>query len=91
MALVSAISYIAASRIRINAEADGQPLDEIVTPDAEGKKLLLGAAERLKLSARGYHRVLRVSRTLDGVEHARRLHVAEALSSMLNRQSALTR
>jgi magnesium chelatase family protein len=70
-------------RIRTNAEADGQLLDEIATPDPDGKKLLLDAAERLKLSARGYHRVLRVSRTLadlDGAEHVRRLHVAEALS-----------
>lgn len=70
-------------RIRTNAEADGQLLDAIATPDPEGKKLLLDATERLKLSARGYHRVLRVSRTLadlDGAEHVRRLHVAEALS-----------
>ena len=70
-------------RIRTNAEADGQLLDEIAATDAEGRKLLLDAAERLKLSARGYHRVLRVSRTLadlDGAEHVRRLHIAEALS-----------
>jgi magnesium chelatase family protein len=40
-------------------------------------------AERLKLSARGYHRVLRVARTLadlDGVAGVARVHVAEALS-----------
>ena len=70
-------------RIRTNAEADGQLLDEIAAPDAEGKKLLLDAAERLKLSARGYHRVLRVARSLADLEgHAavRRLHIAEALS-----------
>jgi len=70
-------------RIRTNAEADGALLDAVATPDADGKKLLLDAAERLKLSARGYHRVLRVARTLadlDGSESIRRLHVAEALS-----------
>ena len=70
-------------RIRTNAEADGALLDEIATPDPEGKKLLLDASERLHLSARGYHRVLRVARTLadlDAAAAVRRIHVAEALS-----------
>jgi len=70
-------------RVRTNAAADGALLDEIATPDPDGKKLLLDAAERLKLSARGYHRVLRVARTLadlDGSAGVRRIHVAEALS-----------
>ena len=69
--------------IRTNAEVDGELLDEVAAPDAEGRKLLMEAAERLKLSARGYHRVLRVSRTLadlDESDGVRRLHVAEALS-----------
>src|SRR6185312_9915083 len=60
-----------------NAEADGQLLDEVATPDNEGRKLLGEAAERFKLSARGYHRVLRVARTLadlDASESVRRLH-----------------
>jgi magnesium chelatase family protein len=45
--------------------------------------LLTQAAERLKLSARGYHRVLRVARTLadmDGGDGVKRVHIAEALS-----------
>ncbi|HTS92301.1 MAG TPA: ATP-binding protein, partial [Stellaceae bacterium] len=70
-------------RIRTNAEADGRLLDDIAAPDPEGRKLLLDAADRLHLSARGYHRVLRVARTLadlDGAAHVRRIHVAEALS-----------
>ena len=70
-------------RIRTNAEADGALLLEIADPDPDGKRLLVDAAERLKLSARGYHRVLRVARTLadlDGSEGVRRPHVAEALS-----------
>jgi magnesium chelatase family protein len=69
--------------IRSNAEADGQLLQEIAAPDAEGRKLLHDAAERLKLSARGYHRVLRVARTLadlEASEGVRRIHIAEALS-----------
>ncbi|HXZ00635.1 MAG TPA: YifB family Mg chelatase-like AAA ATPase [Stellaceae bacterium] len=70
-------------RIRTNAELDGQLLDELAAPEAEGKRLLMEAAERLRLSARGYHRVLRVARTLadlDASDAVRRLHVAEALS-----------
>ncbi len=70
-------------RIRTNAEADGTLLDEIATPEAGGRALLLRAAERLRLSARAYHRVLRVARTLadlDGAAGVARQHVAEALS-----------
>src|SRR5690242_8084157 len=70
-------------RIRTNAEADGALLDEIATPEPAGRALLARAAERLRLSARGYHRVLRVARTLADLEGASivaRPHVAEALS-----------
>lgn len=66
----------------MNAHADGDLLDEIATPDSDGTKLLTDAAERLHLSARAWHRVRRVARTiadLDGVETVRRVHVAEAL------------
>ena len=70
-------------RIRTNAEADGALLDEIAAPDAEGRRLLNDAADRLRLSARGYHRVLRVARSLadlEGSANLRRIHIAEALS-----------
>jgi magnesium chelatase family protein len=69
--------------LRLNAHADGALLEEVAAPDPEGKALLLQAAEKMKLSARGYHRVLRVARTLadmEGEDVVRRLHVAEALS-----------
>ena len=69
--------------IRTNAEADGKLLEEVAAPEADGRKLLTDAAEKLKLSARGYHRVLRVARTiadLDGSAGVRRIHIAEALS-----------
>jgi magnesium chelatase family protein len=71
------------TRIATNAEADGTLLDEIAAPDADGRRLLAEAAERMKLSARGYHRVLRVARTLADLEAApsvRRVHIAEALA-----------
>ena len=70
-------------RPRSNAEADGGLLEEIAAPDAEGRALLTQAAEKLRLSARGYHRVLRVARTiadLDASAEVRRPHIAEALS-----------
>jgi magnesium chelatase family protein len=69
--------------IRTNSEADGVLLDEVATPEASGRALLIRAAERLRLSARGYHRVLRVARTLadlEGSPNVGRRHVAEALS-----------
>lgn len=70
-------------RIRTNAEADGRLLSEVATPDADGQKILTMAVERLKLSGRGYHRVLRVARTLadlDGSQTVRKPHIAEAVA-----------
>jgi len=49
---------------RTNAEADGELLDEVATPDEPGRKLLADAAAAMRLSARGFHRVLRVARTI---------------------------
>jgi magnesium chelatase family protein len=69
--------------VRTNAEAPASVLETIAQPDAQGLKLLRDAAETMRLSARGYHRVLRVARTLadlDGAEKIGRLHLAEALS-----------
>ncbi len=69
--------------IRTNAEADGQLLERIATPDTAGTELLVQATDRMRLSARGYHRVLKVARTLadlDGAATTSRIHIAEALS-----------
>lgn len=71
---------------RVNADAEGKLLDVIASPDAEGRALLTLVAERFGLSARGYHRVLRVARTiadLEGAEGVRKNHVAEAVSYRL--------
>jgi len=69
--------------IRTNAEAEGEILDQVASPDAAGAKLLTEAADTMRLTARGYHRVLRVARTiadLGGALGVQRAHVAEALS-----------
>ncbi|WP_417789610.1 YifB family Mg chelatase-like AAA ATPase [Terasakiella pusilla] len=69
--------------IRTNAEADGELLLNIATPDTAGKNLLLEATNKLKLSARGYHRILRVARTLADLEQTEQVHsrhIAESLS-----------
>ncbi|EAQ05084.1 competence protein ComM [Pseudooceanicola batsensis HTCC2597] len=69
-----------------NADAEGRLLEEIATPDPEGRALLHKAAERFGLTARGYHRILRVARTiadLDASDAVAGPHVAEALSYRL--------
>ncbi len=69
--------------VRQNADIEVKLLEEVAAPDAEGKELLLKAADRFGLSARAFHRILRVARTiadLDGSPDIRRPHVAEALS-----------
>jgi magnesium chelatase family protein len=71
---------------RVNADADGALLDRIATPDAAGKALLLQAAEKINLTARGYHRILRLARTiadLDGVAQVGQPHIAEAIGYRL--------
>lgn len=74
------------TKARVNADAEGHLLDEIATPDTEGRALLIKVAERFGMSARGYHRVLRVARTiadLEGAREVRKPHVAEAVSYRL--------
>ena len=71
------------SAVRTNAQLDGALLEELARPDEQGLVLLGNAAEALNLSARGYHRILRLARTLadlDGRETVSRINVAEAIS-----------
>lgn len=57
-------------------------LEEIAAPDEKGRNILNQAADKFKLSARGYHRILRVARTLadlEGADNVGYTHIAEAI------------
>ncbi len=76
-------SALGLENVTTNAQAPSRILEEVARPDSEGMKLLADAAERLGLSARGFHRILRTARTLadlEGAETVERSHVAEALA-----------
>ena len=67
---------------RINAELEGEALDRFALPDAPGQVFLREAAEKFRYTARGYHRVLRLARTvadLEGATGVGKHHVAEAI------------
>ena len=83
---VQATRFADRPTLRVNADLEGETLEKVATPDAEGRALLNRVAERFGLSARGYHRVLRVARTvadLAGAEAVGKAHVAEAVSFRL--------
>ncbi|MGI2032840.1 YifB family Mg chelatase-like AAA ATPase [Rhizobium panacihumi] len=69
--------------ITTNARCSTSMIETFAAPDQAGLQLLRDAAEKLKFSARGYHRVLKVARTLadlDDKETVGRIHLAEAIS-----------
>ncbi|HEY9019387.1 MAG TPA: YifB family Mg chelatase-like AAA ATPase [Paracoccaceae bacterium] len=83
---VQAARFCEVEGMHLNADAEGAVLDRIATPDAAGRALLGKVADRFGLTARGYHRVLRVARTiadLDGCDAVISDHVAEAVSYRL--------
>ena len=74
---------LGAKGVRTNAECSGRCWSRSPCPTRPASQLLRQASEKLQLSARGFHRTLRVARTLadlDGADKVARLHVAEALS-----------
>ena len=69
--------------VTTNAQCAPSSIETVARPDSAAMALLRSAAEAMRLSARGYHRVLKVARTLadlDGAETVGRIHLAEALS-----------
>ena len=74
---------LGAEGVTTNAACPAPLLEEVARPDTDGLSLIRDAADAMRLSARGFHRVLKVARTLadlDGEIQVRRLHLAEALS-----------
>lgn len=83
---IQAQRFAAHPQARVNADATGRLLEEIAPLDGECRALLALAAEKLGLTPRGYHRILRAARTiadLDASEHIRQPHLGEALSYRL--------
>ena len=76
-------AWAGAPQVSTNARCSTALIEKIAEPDPGGLQLLRDAAEKLKFSARGYHRILKVARTLadlDGSDTVGRLHLAEAIS-----------
>ncbi len=74
--------FVSLSGVRCNARAGGRWIDAHTPISADARRLLVRAAEQAGLSARGFHRVLKVSRTiadLADAEGVERSHVSEAL------------
>ncbi len=68
--------------VALNAAAPANVIEAAAWPDAGGAALLRDAADRMRLTARGFHRTLKVARTiadLDGAADVGRIHLAEAL------------
>lgn len=66
-----------------NSELDGEVLNYVAKPDQAGQYYLQEAAEKFRYTARGYHRVLRIARTLadlDGSTPVKKIHIAEAIN-----------
>lgn len=74
----------APEKMRVNSDAQGQILEQIAQMEPDAETLMKNAAEKLKLSARSWYRMLRVARTiadLDGApDRIATRHIAEALS-----------
>lgn len=83
---IQAQRYADQDNMRVNAEAEGSMLEEIAAPDSESRQLLTHIADKFGLSARGYHRILRVARTIADLDDAQTVqapHVSEAISYRL--------
>jgi len=83
---IQTIRFSGHAGCRVNADAEGTILEEISKPDQEGAALLARAADKFRLTARGYHRILRVARTIADLDQSDRVltpHLAEAISFRL--------
>lgn len=77
------LAEIGETKIRTNAGLKGRQLEEAAVLDNEAKTLLINFADKNKLSARAFHRTLRLARTIADLQNEskiHKLHIAEALS-----------
>lgn len=66
-----------------NADCPPQLIEEVAALADDGQRLLYNISEKMRFSARAYHRILKVARTLadlDGADRIERLHLAESIS-----------
>ena len=71
----------ASTKFSLNSDCDGKLLEEVASPDEKGKSLLMATTKKLRLSGRGYGRILRVARTvadMEGNPQVNASHIAEA-------------
>lgn len=76
-------SALGCPHLHTNSQLKGDILDEVVNLDNDGKQLLIGFADKVKLSARAYHRILKLARTIADLQNQKKVskvHIAEALS-----------
>lgn len=79
---IQSIRY-AEEQIRFNGELHGKQIEKYCPLTAQGKSLLGRAFEKMQFSARAYHRILKVSRTIADMEGEERIaahHIGEALA-----------
>lgn len=71
------------NNLHTNSELKGDILEHATELDNQAKDLLINAANKMNLSARAYHRILRVARTIADLQNAEKvinIHIAEAIS-----------
>ena len=69
--------------LRTNSQLKGDILEEVTQLENDAKQLLIGFADKMKMSARAYHRTLKLARTIADLQNEKnvsKMHIAEALS-----------
>ena len=80
--VVEARKKMLARQRKENARLTAREIEKYCLPDEKGVTLLKQAISKLSLSARGYHRILKVARTIADLANAREtsaFHIAEAI------------
>ncbi|MCJ8307938.1 MAG: YifB family Mg chelatase-like AAA ATPase [Rhizobiaceae bacterium] len=75
-----------------NAQVGHAAIEEVARPDPSARSLLQEAAEKLHISARGFHRILKVARTLadlTGAQTVGKIHIAEAIAYRTSESAAI--